>query len=1582
MLIRASGYNDGAKEYLEEGQKAGRSLSRDELDERVILYGDLDLTEMIYQSIPNNGQDRYLTFTMSFREDEISSDMLFDIADEFRQFMMYAYRSDEYNFYAEAHIPKIKTIEDKRTGELVDRKPHIHVIIPRKNLLSGKEANPIGVYEYNVKYFEAFQEYINQKYELSSPREHVRIDPQNAASVLSRYKGDDFYGKNREFKQSLVKQIINEGVATRAEFYQLVAGHGETRIRNEGKPNEYVAVKLAGDAKFTNLKETIFQDDFIVHRKLAKPPLESHLIQQRLTAWPKRAKELKYVYKEGQTFREQYKAASPEEQILILQKAEQNFYNEYGEPYDLKLHAPEWQTDPERSPAQTGAGRAESPADRVQDLPGGALATDREARDSGQAERSELLPSDAYVRLGQSDEGGDPGLRPAVRTGGGRRSETGEGEGVPGRSTTVPSGEGEPFGSSSTPTASTGGTSGGGRHGTAGRAKRRSRRTVVPPHARNPNRVATVGDIEARAEQLFREPNEPTDPLSIRLKGRPDQQAPPVPVGQTGRTGRTGRKSTPGTRAKGRYSRNVPPYARNPHRVATIGDIQARAERLFRESPEYGDPLQIRLKGQTDQQAPPKPADQAGVTNRTRRKSTSNKNLTSRYNRSIPPYAKNPHRVSTLADVEARSRRLFELNHDPELDPIKVRQIKHKLIDVNRSASTVASYFVRQADENKLLPAQRRAVAQVDKQYFDLRRFIFNDTRLSRHDKAQLVSVLTFERLKAREAIKKTLSPNWSNYMSSAAIRNLMAEKDDRKAPEYSITGANPDPQTPIRDRVQRLVRNLTLATDSDLDEEQKRELSAKDIYTRRSKITQAVHYLDKTTDKTLFIDTGKAIALRKNGITEAGVTVALQLAQQRFGSTLTVNGSAEFKRLCVETVAKGEMDIHFTDKKMNQALAERRAELALEKEGQQISSPDSEAEISGPVADVNADQGEAETSTEVDDPSLIRGTLDAHGQAPYQNNPKNSKSYFVTISTDRGPRTLWGSELERVMSEGQFTLGQKIKLKDHGPEPITIRVKGADGLTQEKEVYRRVWSAESELVADQRSKDAANPAAAQEPVRDPVLQNEPKAVQPAPAPPPLQFVHEGKPVTLTLPDRTGLVAVAPEADESLLVAIHKERMATMSGVELSDLMTSDAVAYDFADYDAAQVVAGNDSSAAGRAHVLEMMKYENYREFFRTSAFEYAQSAPPQFKVDAVVGQVEAEDLYYLAVHGQRDADAARLEDMKVSMASGVNLEPVDPNNATPDYLSHYAQGLQFAIDDGNATKERMAEVLKVAQSWMEDYGKDHPLDLSRFSEAEIHSVVEAATTMANSSPVEVDYYANEAGWQSVVAENLVAAGEVFGWTQFQAHMTDGSVQQVTKDEQGQWKRDDGVYIVQPGQAADQVSAPVVSPTDTVVVQAAAASSTDTASATHRIASVLKVIADWSAKGPEAGRVEKSAEVIKEYQVALDALMYEVGTKAEPIDWGRIAKEVYLNTALSVAAISEYARGLQFALDDPYATGDSVTRAFDAADAFVISGYGKDHPLDLMRFRESDTDMSIESLEVVGTVSPEPDADDGPRMA
>ncbi|HFO7634855.1 TPA: relaxase, partial [Escherichia coli] len=91
MLVRFSGHNNGAKEYLEEGKKNGRELTRDELDTRITLYGDLELTQKIYQSIPDNDQERYVSITHSYFEDDISVDVMKDIFYEYKNFLMCAY---------------------------------------------------------------------------------------------------------------------------------------------------------------------------------------------------------------------------------------------------------------------------------------------------------------------------------------------------------------------------------------------------------------------------------------------------------------------------------------------------------------------------------------------------------------------------------------------------------------------------------------------------------------------------------------------------------------------------------------------------------------------------------------------------------------------------------------------------------------------------------------------------------------------------------------------------------------------------------------------------------------------------------------------------------------------------------------------------------------------------------------------------------------------------------------------------------------------------------------------------------------------------------------------------------------------------------------------------------------------------------------------------------------------------------------------------------------------------------------------------------------------------------------------------
>ncbi|RML41476.1 hypothetical protein ALQ95_200100 [Pseudomonas syringae pv. ribicola] len=278
---------------------------------------------------------------------------------------------------------------------------------------------------------------------------------------------------------------------------------------------------------------------------------------------------------------------------------------------------------------------------------------------------------------------------------------------------------------------------------------------------------------------------------------------------------------------------------------------------------------------------------------------------------------------------------LFDPLKRPADKALVFKRASIKALTVNRQASTVAAYFTREAQHNQIAPAHRRAIRRIDQQYFALRRAVFSDQRLTRQDKAQLVSVLTFERLKAREQFHKPQPNTEVNFMGSAAIRNLLDE--EKEDPGFSISGARGPGPAGVRDRVKRVMDRFAKQVDPAAASQRARDLSAKDLYTRKAKFSQNVHYLDKQTDKTLFVDTGKTISMRRTGITESGVSVAIQLARERFGSTLTINGTAEFKKLVIEAVAKNGLDVHFTDKAMNQSLAARRAELDIERGGQSI---------------------------------------------------------------------------------------------------------------------------------------------------------------------------------------------------------------------------------------------------------------------------------------------------------------------------------------------------------------------------------------------------------------------------------------------------------------------------------------------------------------------------------------------------------------------------------------------------------------------------------------------------------------------
>lgn len=349
MLIRVGGGNAGIKEYLEKGHKQGREHSRDELDERVILAGDLDFTDQLINDMTTNGE-RYLHITLAFKEDEISRETMMNIVRDFQEFAFAAYGDNEFNFYAEAHLPKIKSYINQKTGELVERKPHIHIVVPKINLLSGGFLNPLGMIEHNERFLDAFQEHINNKYGLASPKDNRRIEFTNASDMIQRYKDDYFDGQNKDLKKDILNAILEKKITSYDAFIKLIAEFGETRTRNAGKDGEYQNVKPEGYAKGVNLKDYVFTRSFIEMADVDKRAKLSAEVQRKyevegqakrdpanveagLADWySHRAMEIKYLNSGNKKFYQGYRAASSEDRERMLADQERKFYDRYQEP--------------------------------------------------------------------------------------------------------------------------------------------------------------------------------------------------------------------------------------------------------------------------------------------------------------------------------------------------------------------------------------------------------------------------------------------------------------------------------------------------------------------------------------------------------------------------------------------------------------------------------------------------------------------------------------------------------------------------------------------------------------------------------------------------------------------------------------------------------------------------------------------------------------------------------------------------------------------------------------------------------------------------------------------------------------------------------------------------------------------------------------------------------------------------------------------------------------------------------------------------------------------------------------------------
>lgn len=126
---------------------------------------------------------------------------------------------------------------------------------------------------------------------------------------------------------------------------------------------------------------------------------------------------------------------------------------------------------------------------------------------------------------------------------------------------------------------------------------------------------------------------------------------------------------------------------------------------------------------------------------------------------------------------------------------------------------------------------------------------------------------------------------------------------------------------------------------------------------------------------------------------------------------------------------------------------------LGVEKEGLTLRR----STTTQPKAKVAIDTSVAVRKTE--------GKLVAHGKAPYGNDPKNSQSYFVTLTDKEKELTLWGVDLARAIDEAKPNQGDNLLISNLGRQPVTVtsytKSESGEYVSKEIQTHRNVWVVE-----------------------------------------------------------------------------------------------------------------------------------------------------------------------------------------------------------------------------------------------------------------------------------------------------------------------------------------------------------------------------------------------------------------------------------------------------------------------------------------------------------------------------------------
>lgn len=219
----------------------------------------------------------------------------------------------------------------------------------------------------------------------------------------------------------------------------------------------------------------------------------------------------------------------------------------------------------------------------------------------------------------------------------------------------------------------------------------------------------------------------------------------------------------------------------------------------------------------------------------------------------------------------------------------------------------------------------------------------------------------------------------------------------------------------------------------------------------RFQKIEDAYYFPDRTL---AFRDHGNKLVVRTHNLAVVHGIVAI--AQARGWEKVKITGTLEFRRTLWQEATKQGIDVEGYRPDELELRRSRKPEIR----GRDDAAKD--AVVPDPVEP-------ARPSVAPPARRIVEGELLAHGAAPYRFDAAQRLSYYATLNTDAGERTIWGSDLERALTESrsQVRIGDRIVLREGESQQIKMQVpvRNAEGALvgdAPQTFERRGWSAET----------------------------------------------------------------------------------------------------------------------------------------------------------------------------------------------------------------------------------------------------------------------------------------------------------------------------------------------------------------------------------------------------------------------------------------------------------------------------------------------------------------------------------------